>query len=1072
MLDDQTKKSVLNVLNYWEIMEFLAQKSIPKSQEQESKSSKITVCDKFSIKSCTMNELLQPNSPIKEKYPVLCEKISFCIGKIERNRIASYLESLNAIEKTPELPCEKGDAITWFSFQTDTNGIYIKGSFKLSPILWAISQWNKAKEKNDNDEQILYLNIEKYNKTIADYDKMIINTEKISQKITLSSFLQYLRQEIQKKYIKEHFPDLPDNNSGLIIYDRYSDEAAKEKNEYQTDYSDLGQSYYLNDITHLCDLISNGEFGDKNEYEKNVIKYILCKQKQSQEQFQKLVSSNSDHKAFSFRIGQRYDSILYFKDILDVKNAPMAKWPSKFMPALMQQVAVNIAIDKNGNAPIFSVNGPPGTGKTTLLKEIVANNIVERAYLIAQNTSDGNPDSLFTQHSFSHGPIKEASYSCYHKSAPYYYSIKEDRINDYGMLVASSNNAAVENITLDLPSRKEFCSEILDLLELDKPDLKGTYTPAPSTSFARYAENLNNKACWGLISAPLGKRPNIKKYCNSVLNPYLKDYKNKDTRDLHKEEYKRARSSFLEQYNLVKAMRDDLQKICDMKDMFLSFSDENSTNIEKQIKFLKSNLKSKQDELVAEKSKKLFFYKCKERQKHIIELEKNIEFLNKELKHCESVIKKEELKKAGKMSLIDDVFVKKYASKDLNESTEAQTTNPWFTAEYNREREKLFIYAYKLHEEFVATSRCMRHNMMNLSIAWGMNNNCQERMNKTDKKAAMPYLIQSLFLFTPVISTTFASIQRLLGDIDDPGILGTLIIDEAGQAQPQLAVGSMFRCRKAIIVGDPKQIEPIVPCETDMLIQLFNSNGLNGYASKENSVQSFADSINTYGRFLGDEDDKEWIGCPLVVHRRSIEPMFTISNTLSYNGTMKFKTSAPNNEETKTFILNESCWINVCGSENSEDKNHYVKAQGDVVMKLLAEKFQKDTSDIPSLFIITPFTSVKNGIKNAIEKSDLYKQESRVEKWVNSKNIGTVHTFQGKEAKEVIFLLGCDENATGAIRWVKKNIVNVAVTRAKYRLYIIGDKSIWTCYPIEVAKENMPAIIESEELDSRLTSVN
>lgn len=107
MLDDQTKKSVLNILNYWKIMEFLAQKSIPKSQEQESKSSKITVCDKFSIKSCTMNELLQPNSPIKEKYPVLCEKISFCIGKIERNRIASYLESLNAIEKHRNYPAKK-----------------------------------------------------------------------------------------------------------------------------------------------------------------------------------------------------------------------------------------------------------------------------------------------------------------------------------------------------------------------------------------------------------------------------------------------------------------------------------------------------------------------------------------------------------------------------------------------------------------------------------------------------------------------------------------------------------------------------------------------------------------------------------------------------------------------------------------------------------------------------------------------------------------------------------------------------------------------------------------------------
>lgn len=58
-------------------------------------------------------------------------------------------------------------------------------------------------------------------------------------------------------------------------------------------------------------------------------------------------------------------------------------------------------------------------------------------------------------------------------------------------------------------------------------------------------------------------------------------------------------------------------------------------------------------------------------------------------------------------------------------------------------------------------------------------------------------------------------------------------------------------------------------------------------------------------------------------------------------------------------------------------------------------------------------------------------------------NLGTVHKFQGKEAGEVIFLLGCDNTATGAINWVNKNIINVAATRAKYRLYIIGNYQAW-----------------------------
>ncbi len=48
---------------------------------------------------------------------------------------------------------------------------------------------------------------------------------------------------------------------------------------------------------------------------------------------------------------------------------------------------------------------------------------------------------------------------------------------------------------------------------------------------------------------------------------------------------------------------------------------------------------------------------------------------------------------------------------------------------------------------------------------------------------------------------------------------------------------------------------------------------------------------------------------------------------------------------------------------------------------------------------------------------------------------GTVHTFQGKEADEVVFVLGCDEKAWNAAKWAgqKANILNVAVTRAKKR---------------------------------------
>ena len=57
-------------------------------------------------------------------------------------------------------------------------------------------------------------------------------------------------------------------------------------------------------------------------------------------------------------------------NIFDIRKAPFGTWPARYMPALMQQAAINLAISSDKQklpekvGKIFSVNGPPGTGKT------------------------------------------------------------------------------------------------------------------------------------------------------------------------------------------------------------------------------------------------------------------------------------------------------------------------------------------------------------------------------------------------------------------------------------------------------------------------------------------------------------------------------------------------------------------------------------------------------------------------------------------------------------------------------------------------------------------------------------
>jgi hypothetical protein len=70
-----------------------------------------------------------------------------------------------------------------------------------------------------------------------------------------------------------------------------------------------------------------------------------------------------------------------------------------------------------------------------------------------------------------------------------------------------------------------------------------------------------------------------------------------------------------------------------------------------------------------------------------------------------------------------------------------------------------------------------------------------------------------------------------------------------------------------------------------------------------------------------------------------------------------------------------------------------------------------------------------------------------------------------KEANEVILILGCDANTgKGAADWAgsKPNILNVALTRAKYRIAIIGDSDVWKEVPyFNIAYERLPKEVKS-----------
>ena len=96
------------------------------------------------------------------------------------------------------------------------------------------------------------------------------------------------------------------------------------------------------------------------------------------------------------------------------------------------------------------------------------------------------------------------------------------------------------------------------------------------------------------------------------------------------------------------------------------------------------------------------------------------------------------------------------------------------------------------------------------------------------------------------------------------------------------------------------------------------------------------------------------------------------------------------------------------------------------------------------------------------------KSAVKLKKWCD-KRIGTVHTFQGKEEDTVLLVLGADREHSGAAQWAasKPNLLNVAITRAKRRFYVIGERSLWESLPyFEAAAQELKIRTPDEILRS------
>lgn len=1014
-----TTTNTNRLLSYWHTLEHFSPASVPNG------------CRKW-VEKLPWEEVQKRSNPSK------CFQYTFYFGVFPLNEVTEFVqEYFHSQEETPNLPTAK---VCYASLKVDEQGLYIQDTFGLSTMPWALSQLKEHK-----------LNME------LPLDEFRKRERRIADHLVDGFLKEPLTREGVKQiqaYLLDELPwrELPSAAIYLRTEERERKQSKSDEEEEVT--CDLLNSFYLEDLERIAKSL----------------------------QTEKLPKAFQDYLTGCLGradIGKRInlsDHPAVLQSCLTPEYYPDGCWPSPYCASLMQQFAINRVMDDLSGKKqegLFSVNGPPGTGKTTLLRDIIAAILVQRAHHMIQFDE---PAKAFTK-------LEETK-----KSEGYVPFIYEPHasICDGGIVVASSNNGAVENISKELPLKKEV-KGYADRLGYFRTVSEGCVDPEH----------------WGLIAAVMGSKKNQRKLIDAIWNKSPKARKQtlyqslRDTQQAPTQaQWQETVTSFRnklqavrrEKQRLMEGMKEaaqwtdlprmveeadrhvldelqELEKLIQGKQTFLS---ETQAGNERQRMALEE-ARREQEQVLQSRPHWLSYWISREKrvsyQARLEAVASKIERLTQQVREHDELLQVHEQRLSVQRTKLKQVQGERERYAPLMEvcaelkgaytdasfchkinTREAQENSPWYSEELKKLESELFVEAMKVNECFLLMANQTSDRNISGRIETTLDRffkflKSGEDLNEQQIRA----MWNTFWLVIPVVSSTFASIQRMFGNLG-PGSIPWLFIDEAGQAVPQAAAGALWRCKRAVVVGDPFQIEPVVTTPDAIIKELGNHFDLKWEQMDSTlSVQRMADRVNRYGWTMNDD----WVGSPLRVHRRCTDPMFSIANEIAYAGMMYNSTPSAS-----TKLLMETAFVDVRGNVEAGCR-HYVTAQGEVIRKMILDEIDRQQA-LPDLFVISPFSEIPSKLRSELEKplkaavANLPQQmnDKKVNDWLDT-HIGTVHTFQGKQAEGVILCLGLDSTKEGAAQWAasKPNLLNVALTRAKLRFVAVGDGQIWLGKP-------------------------
>lgn len=261
-----------------------------------------------------------------------------------------------------------------------------------------------------------------------------------------------------------------------------------------------------------------------------------------------------------------------------------------------------------------------------------------------------------------------------------------------------------------------------------------------------------------------------------------------------------------------------------------------------------------------------------------------------------------------------------------------------------------------------------------------------------------------------------------------PGLFDLVIIDEASQCAIPYVLPLLFRARRALIIGDPMQLQHIHGIEDSQdEVRAATEAGI--------PVAWFERRRLSYIRDSAFHAAEQAAGKSLLLneHYRCHPDIAAVANDLFYGGDLTVLTDV----RLRPAIAERSAieWKPVAGhAERGNSGGSWIN-HAEIAAVIATVKELRSSGVLPAettIGVVTPFRAQSDELGRRLRATGI--------------RVGTVHVFQGGECDVMIFsLVATVGMAIRSINWIDQqlNLWNVAITRARSHLIVIGDPGVW-----------------------------